>query len=403
MGSAIQAYRSDEKGREEQRYNSAWVVVNSPGQPSVDGGRREALQYLKNSSHRSLQGAELSNALLSYIDLNGADLNRSNMRNTDLFGADLRAVSLWSGHMEEVSFQFTQLKGIDLEDAHLECADLRGAHLDRLDVKEYLNSICLNKANIEDIEGKVQNIYVTSPIRNGEIRPLVPTNLEGAHLEFAHLEGANLGYARLVGANLTHAHLEKYKDKFDNKSDPDTNVTYKDDLHRAGDNNYVNSSHDKPPDRYVPCMNTSGGLKGLYRDKPENWEPPISDICGWFSEHKPLGKGGLDHDDCGKPKDQTTASFCPQAPLVTNLMGADLRGAILKGADLRGAILTDACLKGADLRGAILDADQIDDTVYLCETKLPDHITEKISGSRNCSDPAPQHCSEPTSSTQGHD
>lgn len=136
---------------ETQRFSSAWTLVNSSTYtaPSVNvgqtngGGRKEALAYLRDH-HQSLQGADLSQAILSYSALDGMDLNRTTMIYTDLFGSDLRAASLWSGIMTDAQLQFSSLQGADPHAANLQCADLRGAHLEQLDRDAYFQHVMKN-------------------------------------------------------------------------------------------------------------------------------------------------------------------------------------------------------------------------------------------------------------------
>lgn len=178
---AVISYCSLREARKQQAYSIAWTAISSAGNATVDGGRRQALTYLKDKG--SLQGAPLANSLLSYEDLMAADLNRSSMENADLFGADLRDASIWGGRMKNANLQFAQLQGANLLYAELTCADLRGAHLERL----------LPRSKGSDSGNTI---------------------LQQARLELAHLEGADLTGANLIKADLKNAHLEAYQDIF---------------------------------------------------------------------------------------------------------------------------------------------------------------------------------------------
>lgn len=120
---------------ETQRFNTAWMLVNSPLNQAcerprnneneiIGGGRKAAIDYLQKHSSLlrgadmsqgilsyvsyyvsyylkehsvSLQGADISHAILSFAELKNLDLNRATMCTTDLFGGDLSASSLWGG------------------------------------------------------------------------------------------------------------------------------------------------------------------------------------------------------------------------------------------------------------------------------------------------------------------
>ncbi len=72
----------------------------------------------------SLDGADLSGALLDRAILEGTDLDRAILEGAHLSGAILRGASL----------KWADLKDAHLEGAYLEAADLRGARLDRVNL-----------------------------------------------------------------------------------------------------------------------------------------------------------------------------------------------------------------------------------------------------------------------------
>jgi uncharacterized protein YjbI with pentapeptide repeats len=325
----VLSYCHNQADREQRDYNAAWTAISASSSVAVDGGRRKALEYLKNAYKKgrisSLQGAPLANSILSYIDLSELDLNRSNMENADLFGADLKNASLWGAHIKNASLQFAQLQGADLLYADLKCADLRGAHLE-----------------------------------TGSR----PTVLQQAQLEFAHLEGANLTGANLTGAYMEYAHLDNYKDIFK----PDRpNV----EIFDADQDSFMPAE---------PCERRSNGLIELIKGNPLFDSPP-EDICRWTREIPPTNQHSITlPESFGCDEDRTHAKR-PAA----NLTGADLTGAHLKNANLTGTNLTNADLT----RGVGTTISQIEAAARLCNTKLPDNIPSSYSY-RDCPELSPR-------------
>lgn len=306
---------------ENQRFNLAWMVVNSPG-PTCEppkhneneiagGGRQEALYYLEKHGHGlSLQGADISRAIFSFANLDRADFNRSTLCNTDLFCSDLRHSSLWGAHATNANLQFAQLQGATLEYAELACADMRGAHLVEQD-------------------------------GHGDLRTGERTNLKRANLNHAHLEGADLRNTDLIEANVRNAHLGRYIDDFN-------------------------------ADKDGGCWRYSDGLIGLRSRYPDSFDPLLSsktdpelnEFCEWFRNNK---HPSIQPKFCNKVQDDKGKRRLSDRELVTV-------------ADLSGAVLTGANLCGTDLTGAIVTKKQINSAGRLCHTILPDGISVEDRG-----------------------
>jgi uncharacterized protein YjbI with pentapeptide repeats len=308
-------------GYKSQTYNTAWTAISSARQSTVDGGRREALTYLRENG-RSLQGASLSHSLLSYVELKKADLNRSELINADLFAADLRDASLWGAHMKDANLQFAQLQGANLLYADLRCADLRGAHLEMLETGSTVS-------------------------KTGS------TILQNAKLQSAHLEGADLRGANMIGANLKHADLSLYKDRF--------------------------TEHYLPSPEGETCNRHSTGLMDLVLENHRT-EPSAKRICDWTREHPTpnqhieLPKSFSCPVSPENPAADLTDAILTDAILTDAILtDANLTNANLTGADLTGTKLARTKLTNANLTGAAgTTADQITSAAYLCNTILPD-------------------------------
>ena len=116
-------------------------------------------------------GANLTNANLSYADLENANLAGADLSNADLSGAKMGDADLSSA---------------DLSGAKLEYSDLIGTNL--------------SKANLKN--ANLFNAFMYGALLEG-------ANLTDANLEYALLEGANLNGANLTEASLENADLER--------------------------------------------------------------------------------------------------------------------------------------------------------------------------------------------------
>ena len=92
-----------------------------------------------------LNNADLSYADLSYADLSDADLCGANLSMADLYGADLRAADLSGAYLSEADLSYA-----DLSYANLKWADLSKANLSEANMKNtQLNYSILIKTNLE--------------------------------------------------------------------------------------------------------------------------------------------------------------------------------------------------------------------------------------------------------------
>ena len=174
--------------------------------PRLDSRRqRSVLQFLyeaslinKNNPIVDLQGADLTDVFMYYIDLHGAmlykvDLSGAGLRGANLSEADLSDASLGVnykilsvdkyGDPDDVKTTRTYLGGANLSGAILRNTDLSGAYLHRAN----LSKAVLDGANLSE------------------------ANLTEANLNEASLTGANLSEANLTGAKVSPEQLNKAK------------------------------------------------------------------------------------------------------------------------------------------------------------------------------------------------
>jgi hypothetical protein len=128
-------------------------------------------------------GADLSGANLSRVNLSGANLSRVNLSRADLYGANLSRVNLSRADLYGANLSRADLYGADLTDADLYGADLSGANLSR--------------ANLYGVNLSRVNLY--------------GADLSRADLYGANLSRANLSRVNLYGANLSGANLSRVK------------------------------------------------------------------------------------------------------------------------------------------------------------------------------------------------
>ena len=147
----------------------------------------------------NLNGADLSDAILSFVDLRDADLRGANLSNSDLRDAVLRRTNLSDVNLRNADLSYVNLKGANLNNADLGGADLRGADLGYA----RLNCTDLSYANLRN--SNLRNAgFKNANLRGADLgyTDLSDTYLRNANLSDANLGGANLSDADLRGANL---------------------------------------------------------------------------------------------------------------------------------------------------------------------------------------------------------
>jgi uncharacterized protein YjbI with pentapeptide repeats len=120
--------------RNEQRYNSAWTLINSAHHIPGEAGRRFALQSL-NSAGFSLDGIDLTNLALDGINLQNADLYKAIFTNARLRNANFGHSRLASKdtNLSGTNFDGSKLFKVDFTDASLSGSSFIGADLTLVD------------------------------------------------------------------------------------------------------------------------------------------------------------------------------------------------------------------------------------------------------------------------------
>ncbi len=115
--------------RDFQRKSQAWNLVYLASGHGGDGGRIEALEYLKKKGS-DFSGINLSKAVLDGIDLSGAILKGVDFKFASLVHADLSGANL-----QNCDFHFTDLSNANLENADIEGAKIYVTNLTGVDLK----------------------------------------------------------------------------------------------------------------------------------------------------------------------------------------------------------------------------------------------------------------------------
>lgn len=143
--------------------------------------------------------ADLSGAVLMYVDLRDAELLGANLSNAYLWAANLSHADLIGADLTDADLEQAQLARAQMFGANLTGAVLVSAHL----APAYLEQAHLSRANLflADLSGSI--LYRTDLTRAN----LVLARLTDARLGKADLTGAQLGMADLSGSDLAGADL----------------------------------------------------------------------------------------------------------------------------------------------------------------------------------------------------
>jgi len=205
---------------------------------------RDAKLRDTNLRNAKLEGADFTNADLSYAYLYNANFKNAELCYAKLEGADLSFANLSYANLYKADLSSANLTGGELNKTHLEGAKLESAHFynTKIDIKwkDYITTQeCSGKINIqwleaedktEESQGKVMNSKVMNKIdktaeqfltdhydwlalyedggATWEERPKGKDyNLEYAYFRYTNLEYADLSHANLTNANLRGANL----------------------------------------------------------------------------------------------------------------------------------------------------------------------------------------------------
>jgi uncharacterized protein YjbI with pentapeptide repeats len=289
--------------------------------------------YLEEASWAGvvLCDADLRDADLSQSDLRDVRLDRARLGNARLAAADLRAASLREAWFGGANLHCARLVGVHAEDANLqsarlETADLGGAFLDR--------------AILRDADLRGARLSSAS---------LIAADLSGARVDEADFSGADLSGAILRELNLTTARFDGCRFAGADLSRSDLEGLALPEAEFAG----ANLSHALLTASRMPGANFQGArLRGAGLAEVEWERADLRDAdLREAAFHLGSSRSGL----VGSPiacegsrtgfytDDYNEQDFkSPEEIRKANLVGADLRGAIIKGVDFYLVDLRDA-------------------------------------------------------------
>ena len=141
------------------------------------------------------------------------------LQGADLTGANLSGMDLREARLMHVKLNGADLRGIDLQDAYLSWADLRGANLGGADLRNTnfsgarLSGVTFRRADLRGaifIEANLKEVsFVQAQLQNTKFdwASLFDATFYAANLESASLRGVDLCKADLRRANLTNSLL----------------------------------------------------------------------------------------------------------------------------------------------------------------------------------------------------
>lgn len=183
---------------------------------SIKGGRRLMLQFMNlcglDFSKHNLTGAILTGSALIQANFERAILDQAN-----LFGCDLRDANLDGASLKRTDLRGACARGARLNNADMMQADLREGQVLTQEPKGELSALYMD-VGAPDNEGKAD--FTNAKMRKTSLSEanaggadfsyaeMTGARLLNANLKGANLKGANLDMADLSGANLTNANLE---------------------------------------------------------------------------------------------------------------------------------------------------------------------------------------------------
>ena len=344
-----------------------------------------------------LQGIDLSQAYLRYVDFSEMNLGEANLSGADLEYAELRAANLTRANLSN-----TDLWHADLTDAILDYANLRNARVhDRAtmipDKWWFVWDIVTNGGADRDLDGLD---FARADLAGADLSDCVFTNstLANANLERANLSGSDLRQADLTGTSLRWVNLhdvqmddttqiaDKWREVWnivnqveerDNLNDVDLSYTDLTKLDLSGQSLIqANLTYAILRDTSIIGANVSAAdfsladLRGtrlndatvidakwrlVWQIVNHNTGDSMNfsgvDLSRAFLSEVDMSGFNLTAAECGGC-DLSDSNLSEAVLKNANLSGANLSHANLRDADLRDAILQGANLRGTDLSGA---------------------------------------------------
>ena len=156
-----------------------------------------------------MDGADLREIVLTFVELPGVNLANANLEKADLGNADLEGANFEGANLERAGLRIANLKHANLRKAELShtnmyYADLEGANLQGVFLFEsFLQEADLRGAQLQDARLYKADLSGAA-LMNAQLQRV---DLQDADLSGAYMPSANLESASLVGANLQHAHV----------------------------------------------------------------------------------------------------------------------------------------------------------------------------------------------------
>ena len=152
-------------------------------------------------NNTDLRGVKFDGANLSDANLSDVNLSSANLRSADLRGSDLRGAWLSNANLRDANLRDTQLSHADLSNTDLHGADLRHANISGTN----LNYADLRYANMSaaDLTGAT---FIGADLRDAIF---AGANLSDTDFRQANLSGADLRNTNLQGSILIKANLDQ--------------------------------------------------------------------------------------------------------------------------------------------------------------------------------------------------
>ncbi|MGJ3247317.1 MAG: pentapeptide repeat-containing protein [Elainellaceae cyanobacterium] len=333
--------------RKKEAHNRAWETVRDARELTESAGRIEALQTLTAGCAYGEMGDTLrgfpvvQNFMPDCISLRGlavegAFLPEINLQSAELKNARMQGAGLWGAFLQNADLTGAQLQRARLSEAKLQGAILRNAQLNNADLQR-VDFSCDSTLGISCKVNRLEN-----------------ANLSGANLTNAVLGNADLSQTILDGVQYNDATLRGIATEASRSILKNAN-TYRIDTEAnlVGKNLNLVELSDATLTR-AQLMNAT--LNGINLRKATLVE---ADLTGAKLNCQPLSGEGSTQGitaDSDRPKqcaNLRSANFTSAILNNTELIGADLTGAILRQADLTNAVLAQTDLNGADFTDAI--------------------------------------------------
>ena len=141
-------------GAERQKYFQAWQVINTANTQSGNGGRNEALEYLKQDKlgwDLFAPKCQKDKSCLVGVKIEQANLNKVNLEEADLTSSEFRETSFRQAKLNKAILNYSNLNGANFEDAELKDVQFDKVSLiKKLSKEGYPMYVKFNNAHLEN-------------------------------------------------------------------------------------------------------------------------------------------------------------------------------------------------------------------------------------------------------------